>query len=573
MKTKFLRAFLYFGVMCSWMVGLFSAQPVGRVFAKTESASDPAQAEAIGNWSALGQGLSDFGGDIVFIGKDMYVGGRFTSASSVADTSHIAKWNGSSWSSVGLGLSSGEVYGMAVSGTDLYAVGQFTDAGGDPNADYVAKWDGTSWSALGPVPFDAIVRSVVVVGTDVYVGGQFNDAHGDPAQDHIAKWDSSSWSAVGGGLDQEVTALATNGTDLYAAGQFRKTGNNVTLHRIGKWDGSNWSELGPGIPYYGYILTLAVSGTDLYASGSFIDVAGDPNADRIVKWDGSTWSALGAGLNTVVWDMTISGNTVYAAGKFTDAGGDPNADYVAKWNGSSWSALGNLPLGNSARAIAVKGSTIYAAGQFQNAGGDTDADYIAAFTDAITVSFTSDGALDGQVLESSENSKVGGSADSASVTISLGDTAARQQYRGILSFNTGAALPDNATIINAKLKVKKQSALGSGDPLVVLKGFGLDIANGFFNTSALTASDFQASAILGNGPFNPSLNNGWYSMSLSASGRSVINKYSSSDGLTQIRIRLNLDDNNDSLANVLKLYSGNAAMSNRPILEIAYTVP
>lgn len=572
MKTKLLRAFLYFCVMCGWMMGLLGAQPVGPVFAAADAASAPMPAAAIGSWSALGKGLNNSAADIAFIGTDMYAAGQFTFASWVADTRYIAKWDGSSWSPVGLGLSD-QVYGIAVSGKDLYAVGLFTDAGGDPNADYVAKWDGTSWSALGSVPFTTIVRSIVIVGSDIYVGGQFTDAHGDADQDHIAKWDGSSWSAVGGGLDQEVTALATNGTDLYAAGHFHKTGNNVTLHRIGKWDGSNWSELGSGIPNFGYILTLAVSGPDLYASGSFVDVAGNPNADRIAKWDGSTWSALGTGLNTVVWDIAVSGNTLYAAGNFTDAGGDPNADYVAKWNGSTWSALGTLPLGNQAQAIAVKGNTIYASGKFQNAGGDTDADYIARFTDVLSVSVTSDGALDGQVLESSENSKVGGSFDSAAVTISLGDTVAREQYRGILSFNTGAALPDNATILNVKLKMKKQGVLGSGDPLVIFKGFALDIVTGFFETQTLTATDFQTSADAILTSFTPPLSNGWYIINLPPNARSYINKLSSEAGLTQIRIRFNLDDNNDGLANMLKISSGNAAMSNRPVLEISYSVP
>jgi hypothetical protein len=44
-------------------------------------------------------------------------------------------------------------------------------------------------------------------------------------------------------------------------------------------------------------------------------------------------------------------------------------------------------------------------------------------------------------------------------------------------------------------------------------------------------------------------------------------------GLTQIRLRFKLDDNNNALANYLSLYSGNALAANRPQLVITYYVP
>ena len=44
-------------------------------------------------------------------------------------------------------------------------------------------------------------------------------------------------------------------------------------------------------------------------------------------------------------------------------------------------------------------------------------------------------------------------------------------------------------------------------------------------------------------------------------------------GLTQIRLRFKLDDNNDAINNYLSLYSGNAPLAYRPQLVIEYYVP
>jgi hypothetical protein len=74
------------------------------------------------------------------------------------------------------------------------------------------------------------------------------------------------------------------------------------------------------------------------------------------------------------------------------------------------------------------------------------------------------------------------------------------------------------------------------------------------------------------GPFNRALSNDWYVFNLTAA-RASINKLATNSGLTQIRIRFKLDDNNDALANIIKLYSGNAGATSRPRLTVEYYVP
>ena len=70
------------------------------------------------------------------------------------------------------------------------------------------------------------------------------------------------------------------------------------------------------------------------------------------------------------------------------------------------------------------------------------------------------------------------------------------------------------------------------------------------------------------GPFKPSLAGGWYSLDLTTANPQI-----NTTGNTQIRLRFKLDDNNNLVANYLKLYSGNADSANRPQLIIDYYVP
>ena len=188
-----------------------------------------------------------------------------------------------------------------------------------------------------------------------------------------------------------------------------------------------------------------------------------------------------------------------------------------------------------------------------------------------TLTFTSGSGKDGWVLESSETSGQGGTLNSTATTFRLGDDAANKQYRGILSFNT-SSIPDTAVITAVTLKVKKQGVTGGGNPVTTFNGFMVDIKKGFFGTTALQIGDFQAAASKTLGPFTPSLVSGLYSINLT-SGKASINKLSTNSGLTQIRLRFKLDDNNNAVANYLSLYTGETGAASRPQLVIKYYVP
>lgn len=179
----------------------------------------------------------------------------------------------------------------------------------------------------------------------------------------------------------------------------------------------------------------------------------------------------------------------------------------------------------------------------------------------------SNGVNDGWVIESNENGNQGIGYDSSSPTFYLGDNAEDRQFLTILDFPT-ANLPDNAVITKVTLKIKRLSVTGT-DPFTTHQNVLVDIKNGSFDAASLQIGDFQAAASLDSAAtiLNTPLDN-WYSTILDSNVFQYINK----TGNTQFRLRFQLDDNDDRGADTVKVHSGNAALENRPQLQIEYYV-
>jgi len=186
-----------------------------------------------------------------------------------------------------------------------------------------------------------------------------------------------------------------------------------------------------------------------------------------------------------------------------------------------------------------------------------------------TLRLKSQPKYDGWVLESGEFTGVGGTKNNLGTVLQVGDNAQNKQYRDILSFGT-AAIPDNAVITKVTLWVKKAGVTGT-NPMKTHNGLVVDIKmNKFYTLPALQINDFQAKPdMLKVGKFPNKLYSGWY--------RSVLNSaafpYVNVKGRTQLRLRFLLDDNNDNNADILRLFSGNAVLADRPKLIIQYYVP
>ena len=186
----------------------------------------------------------------------------------------------------------------------------------------------------------------------------------------------------------------------------------------------------------------------------------------------------------------------------------------------------------------------------------------------IPVAFTSLAGQDGWMLESSENSNVGGTFKNTT-TLAVGDNVLNRQYRSVLHFDT-SSLPDNAVVTGATLRILKQALTGTNPFTTHGKLLG-DIARPFLGASdVLQASDFQAAASAkAVFTFNASPTGGWYVANMSSAGAPYINRTAS----TQLRLRFALDDNNDLGADFMSFYSGEAAAGNQPRLIVKYYVP
>ncbi len=183
------------------------------------------------------------------------------------------------------------------------------------------------------------------------------------------------------------------------------------------------------------------------------------------------------------------------------------------------------------------------------------------------VTFVSIASEDGQVLESSETSSVGGSINSSNSTFKIGDNSKDKQFKGILSFDT-ASIPDTAAITSAKVKIRRQGLSGT-DPFTTHGNLILDLKQGKFGNAALEKTDFESQATLTNiATFTRVTKNGqWAEANLPSTAFSAVN----TTGKTQVRVYFTKDDNDDLGNDYLSFTSGNSSTSSyRPVLEVVY---
>ncbi len=272
------------------------------------------------NWSALGAGLNGQVLSLAVFddgaggGPALFAGGHFSVAGG-QPASRIAKWNGQSWSPVGSGLGGGVPFGPSpfvralavfddgLSGPALYAGGHFTTSAGTALS-HLAKWNGQSWSSVGggialgpnsgPANFVDVLQAesgALGGGPSLFVGGRFTSA-GGVAASGVARWSGQAWSALGTGVSGDVTALALfddggpSGPALFAGGNFFVAGG-VSSPTVARWNGAAWSALASP-PALFNVEALAVfreigsPAPALFVGGGF---AGDPGP-FLSKWLG-----------------------------------------------------------------------------------------------------------------------------------------------------------------------------------------------------------------------------------------------------------------------------------------------
>ncbi|MBL9148262.1 MAG: hypothetical protein JNM94_06155 [Phycisphaerae bacterium] len=315
------------------------------------------------SWTATGPGIK---GSVVAVavfddgtgeGPALYAAGTFRGAGDASSAERIARWNGYTWTPLGAGVD-GAVTALRVfddgngGGPALYVAGFFASAGGVP-ASRIARWNGSSWSSLGSGLTGAVAYTLEVyddgtgLGPRLFVGGNFTKAGGITVN-RVAAWDGKSWSTLGSGMNGTVWSMAavnvgTSGTALFVGGDFTTAGG-APATRIARWDGTGWSPVGTGVD--ASVRALAEfdtgdgSGASLFAGGNFTS-AGGASVGRVARWDGSRWTAVGVGFDSWVRALFVhddgsgTGPALYAGGAFQFADGT-QAQRIAKLDRGAW---------------------------------------------------------------------------------------------------------------------------------------------------------------------------------------------------------------------------------------------
>ena len=281
-------------------------------------------------WSSLGQGLKNTDGKMPIVRSisiarngDAYVGGTFVQAGG-APAVGLARWDGSSWTTLGGGLSNPQFLDttpvwdtLLLDNEDLIVSGFFAYAGG-VTVNGMARWDGSAWSAFASPPLGSAQHLAQLANGDVVIGGTFSAAG---IFDGVLRWNGTDWVQLGTGLTSSVTgypvanALLTDSDgDLIVAGNFDGAGG-LAVNNVARWDGSSWQTLGAGVP--GNVASLIeLPNGDLIACGREPWPVGTPTG--MWRWDGTSWSQLAeGGIGAAAFSAT--GN-LFASGRWNEVG-------------------------------------------------------------------------------------------------------------------------------------------------------------------------------------------------------------------------------------------------------------
>lgn len=316
-------------------------------------------------------GLTTSGG-FAGLGMDSYrfedyivVSGIFNNAGS-QPVNNIAKWNGTNWQPLGMGLN-GTIRSMVAFNGQLHA--SDLQRPGNINNGQVSRWNSNAeeWVPVGDalagtnengVALTSGIWQIEVYNDTLYAAGAFTKETGSVA-DMIAKWNpgTEEWENVGEGFQGGVWArsITVYNGELYAGGIFTASGE-TDLNNTARWDESSrsWMPVGEGLSF---VTVINVLDGELHAAGGGFISRWDEDTDTWVdrseglpenvnvfslneyegelfagilsnqsglyRWnnDLNQWVSLGSGTNNTVYRMAGKDGILHIPGWFTMAGG------------------------------------------------------------------------------------------------------------------------------------------------------------------------------------------------------------------------------------------------------------
>jgi hypothetical protein len=207
------------------------------------------------------------------------------------------------------------------------------------------QWDGSSWDSLGSGLSGNIAGTAALMyphdlckfGTDLIVAGNFLKAGGITVNG-IARWDGSQWHEMDGGFNKTVYSVCVYNGELYAGGEFTLSGSTA-LKRIAKWNGTSWVDPGFGINYSNsglnaFLHTMRVLNNKLYLAGGFDQVIEGTTVRQgqgVFAFNGTNVDTLSGG--TV--NREIEAIAWYDGDLYVGGGMNNNNSYIAKYDGTA----------------------------------------------------------------------------------------------------------------------------------------------------------------------------------------------------------------------------------------------
>ncbi|MBY0111488.1 MAG: hypothetical protein K2Y21_01600 [Phycisphaerales bacterium] len=267
----------------------------------------------------------------------------------------IAVWTGSQWTAVP-GVFNGIVQSLLpLADGQLLAGGNFSSINGVNNLAPIARWNGTTWTSLGTrtsIQIITVLSIVQLPGGDIVAGGTAKSTISNGRG--IARWNGTSWSPLGTsgipGLASVRSLVFLPNGNLVAAGEFA-TIDGLTVNGVARWNGSAWAALGGGLTGgSGARSATVMSNGDLVIGGDFAS-AGAPGTAKLARWNGTSWSAIGTPPSFV----SVDGAAALPGGKLAISGGSFDRT-VALWDGAAWTEIAkpiNDYLSNTTRGLTL----------------------------------------------------------------------------------------------------------------------------------------------------------------------------------------------------------------------------
>jgi hypothetical protein len=265
------------------------------------------------------------------------------------DSNYVFRYNGAITSSLGEGVycsgldpaATPSIYDIIEYDGQIVASGDFNRVG-NKDISGIMRWTGTSWDSLGSglsgslpgAPPIIYAHNMHVFDSDLYVAGNFGSAGGKTVNG-IARWDGTEWWEMDAGFDQAAYCVGSYAGSLYGGSQFTSSGG-TPLKCYARWNGSTWESPGFGFSSisasdFTFVHTLHVFDDKLFIAGGFDEVVLDDGTiipcGSVIAWDGDFIYTFDGG----VTDKDLEAMIPYGDG-YLFGGGEFGQGYIAEWS-------------------------------------------------------------------------------------------------------------------------------------------------------------------------------------------------------------------------------------------------